>query len=309
VFRTIRENSTLLAELLTGNVDLYVSLAPEQVQQVLESPALEFLSFPYRSVFFVAWNGRVPKLSDARVRKALTVGTNRRQILEGLRGGRGVLINTGVPPTHWAFEPALSDSFPHDPDRARSLLSEAGWDDRDGNGVRENAQGEPLEIEVIYNTNLERQEIAEIMQAQLREVGVDLQPREMDDGAWVRTITAPEREFEGTVVSFETEFRLDERGLFHSDGIDGAYAFSGTSNPTLDRYLDTLQLITDREEALPYWHAYQEAFVQEHPYTFLFSAHRLEGVNRRLRGAVFDPRGEWATIREWWIAPEDRRTR
>lgn len=308
VYRIIPEHSTLLAELLTGNVDLYVSLVPHHVERVVDDPDLDFISFPYRSVFFVTWNGRDPKLSDPRVRKALTLGANRRAILDGLRGGRGELINTGIPPTHWAFDSAVADSFPHDPGRARTLLAEAGWKDGDGDGIRESETGEPLRVEVIYNVNQERQEVLEIMQAQLREIGVDLQPRAMEVNALIQAITSPTRDFQGAMIAFETEFRMDERDLFHSEAEEGAYAFSGTRNPTLDHYLDTLQLIVDREEALPVWRAYQEAFIQEHPYTFLYSPDRLEGVNRRLRGIRMDVRGEWASIREWWIAPEDRKT-
>jgi hypothetical protein len=76
----------------------------------------------------------------------------------------------------------------------------------------------------------------------------------------------------------------------------------------LDRYLDTLQVVVDREEALPIWRAYQDRIMELQPYTFLYSALRVDGVNRRVRDAVFDARGEWATLRHWWIAPEDRRT-
>ena len=146
------------------------------------------------------------------------------------------------------------------------------------------------------------------MQAQLREIGVDFRPRAVEVNTLIELVTSPAREFEGVILSFETEFRLDERDLFHSEGVDGAYAFSGTMDSELDRFLDTLQLITDRTEAIPYWQAYQQRIIQVQPYTFLYSPDRLEGVNVRLRDAVFDSRGEWANIRSWWIAPGDRRT-
>ncbi len=144
------------------------------------------------------------------------------------------------------------------------------------------------------------------MQAQLRDVGVDLRLRVMELGALVDIITAPEREFEGVLISFEAEFRLDERDLFHSEAVDGLWAFSGTADPELDRYLDTLQLIADRAEALPMWREYQERIMELQPYTYLFSAFRLDGVNERLRDVVMDARGEWANIRQWWIPPEER---
>lgn len=307
VYRIIPEHSTLLAEFLTEGVDVYVALLPNHAARIRNEEDFEVRAFPYRSVFFAGWNSRISKLSDPRVRRALTVGTNRAQILQGMRDGMGLVANTGVPRTHWAYDPALSDSLPYDPDQARALLTAAGWEDRDGDGIREDVQGEPLRIEVMFNTNQERQEVAEIMQAQLREVGVDLRPRTLEMGAFVGLLTSPERNFEGFLISWEAEFRLDERDLFHSEAVDGAYAFSGIQDAELDRYLDTLQLISDREEAVATWRAYQRRLVQLQPYTFLYYPDRQNGVNRRLRNVEMDVRGDWQNIREWWIAPEDRR--
>jgi peptide/nickel transport system substrate-binding protein len=307
VFRVIEEAPTLLAELQTGSVDVYAGLLPHYAASVEEDPDLTVVTYPYRAVLFAGWNARVPKLADERVRRALTVGTNRHQILEGVRPGGGTVVNTAVPVTHWAYDSTLADSFPYDPEQARALLAEAGWEDRDGDGIREDEEGEPLSIEFLFNPNQERQEVAEIMQAQLRGVGVDLQPRGMELNAFLSTLFSPEREFEGFMIAWESEFRLDERDLFHSQAVNGPYAFSGIQDSILDRYLDTLQLVTDREEAKPLWREYQLRLMELHPYTFLYSYYRQNGVNRRLRGVKMDVRGDWENIREWWIAPEDRR--
>jgi peptide/nickel transport system substrate-binding protein len=307
VFRVIEEAPTLLAEIQTGNVDVYLGLLPHYADAVREDPDLRLISFPYRGVFFAGWNGRIPKLSDSRVRRALTLGTNRRRILEGMRGGMGTVVNTGVPTTHWAYDPSLADSLQYDPDLARALLADAGWEDRDGDGIREDAQGNPLSIELLYNPNQERQEVAEIMQAQLREVGVDLQPQGMDMNTLLSTIFSPERPFEGFLMTWEAEFRLDERDLFHSGAVDGPYAFAGIRDSLMDRYLDTLQLVTDREAAFPLWTEYQLRQMALHPYTFLYAPDRQSAVNRRVQGVVMDVRGDWQNIRQWWIAPGDRR--
>jgi peptide/nickel transport system substrate-binding protein len=307
VYRVIPEQTTLLAELLTGGVDVHVAMFPNHARRAEGEPGIGVVSFPHRSVLFAGWNSRVPKLSDPRVRRALTLGVNRRRIMEGIHGEEGVVVNSGIPPVHWAFDPALGDSLPYDPDGARALLEGAGWVDRSGDGIREDSEGEPLRIELIMNQNQERQEVAEIMRVQLGDVGVDLRPRVLEFGALMGRITSPQRDFEGVLVSWESEFRLDERDLFHSDAVDGLWAFSGTEDPVLDRYLDTLPLITERAAALPHWHAYQQRILEIQPFTYLYSSFRRGGVSERLRGVVMDSRGEWAGIREWWIAPEDRR--
>jgi peptide/nickel transport system substrate-binding protein len=305
IFRTIPENATLLAELLTEGIDVYISVTPNSAERIRGEPHLRVVSYPSRSVFFAGWNARLPKLADPLVRRALTLGVNRAQILEGIRFGRGTVANSGVPRTHWAYDPALADSLPFDPHQARQLLAQAGWEDRDGDGIRENEAGEPLTLEVIVNPNQERQEVSEIMQAQLREVGVDLQPRVVEMGVLVDRITSPAREFEGFLLSWEAEFRLDERDLFHSEAVDGDYAFSGIQDLEMDRYLDTLQLIPTRAEAKPIWQAYQNRLVHLQPYTFLYYSDRQNGINRRLQGVVMDVRGDWQNVREWWVAPQE----
>jgi peptide/nickel transport system substrate-binding protein len=307
-YRVIPEHATLFTELQSGRLDAYVQMLPNQEASGRDNPDLNIESFEYPSIFFVAWNSRRPQLSDARVRRALTLGIDRTQLVEGVQAGGATIINSGVPPVHWAYDSTLADSLAFDPAQARALLDEAGWIDRDGDGIREDAEGNPLELELITNQNQERQEVAELMRVQLLDVGVTVVPVVLEYGAYVDRLVGT-REFHGAIVTFETGFRIDERDLFHSEAIDGPYAFSGTMDSELDRFLDTIPLIPDEEEAYPVWQAYQRRIMAVHPYTFLYSANRRVGVNKRIQGATMDERGDWASIRHWWIAPEDRRVR
>ncbi len=307
VYRYIPDHTTLLGDLLIGEVDLFVQMLPNQVASA-EAEGISVRSYPYPAIFFIAWNSRVPELSDARTRRALTLGINRRQLIEGVQLGDAVLLNGSLPPAHWAFDSALGDSLPYDPEQARSLLEEAGWVDRDGSGVREDAQGNPLQIDLIYNPNQERERVAEIIRVQLQDIGVELLPRMLDRATYGERIQGADRNFEGAFVTFETGFRIDDRDLFHSEVFDlaGSWAFSGTMDPVLDRYLDTLSLIPDRDVAYPLWQEYQLRLMAVQPYTFLYSANRRNGVGPRLQDVVMDTRGDWATIRNWWIASENR---
>ena len=305
VYRVIPEPTTLLTELLTERIDVYIAPRPEQAPDILASPTAELLAYPFRSFVFVAWNSRRPQLADARVRRAMTLGVNRQQIVEALRQGYGLIANSSVPPFHWAYYPEIADSLPYDPARAAALLDEAGWVDRNGDGVRENADGVPLRLTVKYNQgNEERRDIAEIMQAQLGEIGVAIQPQVVEWATMLSQIQSRERDFDGVVMGWVTEFRIDDTDLFASSRRDDAYAYSGTQNATLDRLMEELPLIVDREEALPKWREYQYELVAEQPYTFLYFQDRLDGVNTRLRNVTMDARGEWVNIGRWSIDPE-----
>lgn len=308
VYRVIPEQTTLLSDLLTEGVDVYIGVRPDQVRRVEAAEHLDLINFTSRQYTYAGWNSRIPELSDRRVRRALTQGTNRREILDAVLRGYGEVANSSVPPFHWAYTEEFADDLPYDAERAKQLLDEAGWIDRDGDGIRENEDGLPLEIVLKYNTgNQSRQDIAEIMQAQLRDIGVRIVPQSVE---WTtllsQLIDTENRPFEGVILAWVTEFRLDDTDLFHSDAADAEYGFVGTRVPEIDQLLDTLPLITDREEARPLWHRYQELIVQHQPYTFFYYPDRLTGVNRRLRDVHMDVRGDWVNIAEWWIPLEER---
>ncbi len=309
VYRVIPEQTTLLSELLTGGIDVYINPLPDQALAIMESDAARLIHFPFRDYLFVGWNSRRPQLADARVRRAITMAVDRQEILQALQRGYGRVANAGVPPFHWGYDPSVEEALPYDPDRAAALLEEAGWLDREGEGLRKNADGLPLTVSIKYNQgNQQRRDIAEIMQAQLREVGVQAVPRAVEWATLLQQIGTPaERDFDGVVMAWVTEFRVDDTDLFHSRRIDEPFALAGMRDARLDTLLDTLALTPSREAAVPYWHELQSRIVELQPFTYFFHRDRLEGIGRRLNGVIMDARGEWVTIRGWWIPADQRK--
>jgi len=308
VYRVIPEQTTLLTELLTENLDVYINPRPDQARTILDNPNLELRSYTFRQYVLVGWNARRPQVADPRVRRAITMATNREDIVQAILQGYGTVANAGIPPFHWAYDAESAPVLPYDPDAARRLLDEAGWRDRDGDGVRESADGMRLAFSIKYNTgNQQRQDIAEIMQSQLAQVGIEAQPQVVEWGTLLQQINTPElRDFDGVVMGWSTEFKLDDTDLFHSERIDQPFAWSGTRNPEIDRLLEALSLATDREEARRLWRDYQAVIVEEQPYTYFYFPDRLDGINRRLRDVEMDARGEWLNIEDWYLDPASR---
>ena len=310
VYRSVSEQTTLLTELLTETVDIQIAPRPSQAQAILDSDALDLRRFPQRQYVFVGWNARRPQLADKRVRLAITKGTNRQQVVDALLEGYGKVANGSVPPWHWAYDGSIgAEANAYDPEAARALLDEAGWIDRDGDGVRENAEGVRLSITIKSNTgNQQRADIAEIMQAQLADIGVEITPAVLDMTTLIAQLTDPaSRDYDAVVLGWVIDFKLDDTGIFHSDMLDAPLAFSGTMRSDMDAYMDRLPLILDRAEAKEVWREYQELLVDEQPYTFFFFPDRLDGVNRRLQGVEMDARGEWISVKDWWIPADQRR--
>jgi peptide/nickel transport system substrate-binding protein len=305
IYRVVPDETTLLVELLNGEVDVYVAPNPSQAARIMEQEETELLRFPSRNYGFVAWNTRRPVLADPSVRRALTTATDREAIVQGLLEGYGSIADNGVPPFHWAFGVG-PDGGPSDPERARDLLQAAGWTDRDGDGIREDADGRRLSISLKYNQgNQLRKDIAEVMQAQLGEIGVEVVPEEVEWGTLLGQLFEPEaRDFDGVVLSWVVDFKLDESGLFHSEADTQPTGLAGLQSAELDALLDGLKRASDRVDAVNLWDEYLTVLDREHPYTYLFFPDRLAGVNRRLRGVTMDARGEWAEVRSWSISGE-----
>ena len=310
VYRSIPEPTTILTELLTGGVDYYIAPTSEHAQQIRASDRARLVTFPDRSYTYIAWNQRRPPFRDTRVRRALAMAINRQAIIQGVLDGYGKPGNATVPPIFWQFDPQSATSLPYDPEAAKRLLAEAGYLDRNGDGIVEDPQGRPFRFTIKSNQGSPiRNDIAVAVQSDLRRIGVDAQPQILEWGTLVEQVTGPEREFDAVVFGYGTEFQMDDAGLFHCERRDEPFHLSGYCDPEADRLLDTLPKIVDRRAAKPLWARLQRKIAADQPITLLYFQERREGVHNRLRNVDPDARGDLVGVDRWYILPDQRRGR
>ncbi len=307
IFRFIGEPATLLSEALTGQIDVNGSLFPHQAAQVERTPGVHLLSYPSREYYYIGWNVRRPILSDRRVRRALTMALDRQQLIDVLIYGYGQLATGTIAPWHPMY--TAIEPLPFDPEAAAATLAEAGWIDRDGDGVRENEQGTPLRFTLMTNhENPVRVDIGQVTQSRLDRIGADVDVRTLE---W-QTLLARHRarEFDGVVQSWVLDnFRVDPRALFHSAQADrpGSYNRSGLKDPEVDRLIEAATAEKDPEAARRLWGEFSRALQEAQPFTFLMWLDELASVSDRLEDVEMDARGTLVTIGEWWIPAERRK--
>jgi peptide/nickel transport system substrate-binding protein len=301
VFRILPDETTLVNELLAGGIDVMENVPPDAAARVQESKRLRLVRVPDLSYTFLCWNTERPLFRDARVRRALTMAIDRPAIIEGLLRGTGRPSAGPALSFLWAHDPA-SAPLPHDPDGARRLLAEAGFADRDGDGLLDR-DGVPFRFTLESNQGSGlRADVAQMVAAQLRPLGIEATPRVIEFGAFVE---AHERhDFDAFVGTWRESTKFDLKSAFHSASRTGGYNYGSYSSAELDALIDRARGEADAGKALPLWRKAQRIIAADQPYTFLFERDRLHAVPRRLEGFRPDPRSAYTGLEAWSLPRE-----
>jgi peptide/nickel transport system substrate-binding protein len=300
VFRVIPEASTMLTELLTGSVHVDIPLLPDQVAQVRDNGSTQLHSFPGRTVFYIGWNNARPPFDDVRLRRALAHAINREEIVDALLYGEGALASSTIPPWH----PRHPDVEPlaFDVAAAERMLEEAGWTDRNGDGTRENAQGQPLSFTMMSSDDPLRRSVIEVLQNQLRRVGAQVEIRVMEFQTMLQNHR--ERNFDAVFTNWVLDnFQLAAAptSLFHSREADTQLSANRSTVriPELDAAMERAATATDEAAQLDAWREFTEIVKRDQPVTFMFWLNELAASRSDVGGVEMDPRGEFRSITQW----------
>ncbi len=159
--------------------------------------------------------------ADPAIREALNIGINRQKLVDGSLNGFGNVSYNGVADQlPWAYESTFQDG---QVDQAKKVLSDAGWNDTDGDGILEK-NGTKASFSVYYNSKAtERQAIAVAVAEQAKELGIDIKPV---GGSW--DDMDPIKFQEGIVWGFGS---ADPMEIQHQ--YDSRFAGQGYDNPEI----------------------------------------------------------------------------
>ena len=310
VYRVIPSQATIFLELKAQGVD-QSSLTALQFTRQTHYPAFAkaFRKFRYPSntYTFFGFNLRDPRFADVRVRRAFAHAINKEEIIDGVRQGLARAATGPIRPGTWAYTDDVR-RFPYDPARARELLAEAGWKDRNGDGVIENAEGRPFAFTIQTNQgNEERKKIAEIIQQRLEDVGVRAEIQVIEWASFVSEYLK-KRRFEAVVMGFGVGTDPDQFVIWHSSqmGPDQMNRLS-FSNPEVDRLLETGRASCHETERVKYYQRFQQILAEEQPMIFLYFADALPAVASRVRGVEPAPAGISWNFTDWFVPEQLQR--
>ena len=278
--RAIQNTSAMEANLLSGTIDMIAGEIGLQVDQALafesrHGDKYNIIYNPGLQYEHIDVNLDNPILSDKRVRKALMFGMDREQMNERIFGGKQPVAHTRVSP----LDKVASDNitkYSFDEDKAIALLEEAGWTEiRDG--IRHNADGEPLRIEIMTTAgNKTRELVQQVLQGKWKQIGVDLRIRNEAPRVFFGQTTR-ERKFTGLALfAWVAAPETVPRSILHSSEIpttENNYAgqnYTGVNIPELDAAIESVEFGLSLDERLPHWATIQQIYSEELPVLSLF---------------------------------------
>jgi len=187
VFRYIEDATATNQALLAGDVDIISRVSgPELLEQFEGNAQFEVIDGLTNGETILAMNNASAVLADVRVRQAITHAIDRGALIDATYAGYGTRIGSHVPPTDpWYLD--LTDLYPYDPDRARTLLAEAGV-----------AEGTSLKMTLPPPSYARRG--GEFIQGQLAEVGLQVEIENVEFPQWLES-TFQASDFDLTIIS------------------------------------------------------------------------------------------------------------
>ncbi len=279
LFYKIVSQATVAAAIQAGEIDLVSGNGTGEVpitdwEKVSNLPGWRPVTYVAPSYQYLDFNTAKPEFADPKVRQAFAHAINRQLIVDRLLKGQGEVINTPLNSANKYFVKELQTKLQYDKDLAKKMLTEAGWDFN-------------KEVTLLTPTgNKAREQSADIIQANLQEIGVKVKIEKVDFPT--RQSRSKAGEFELSLVGFSATFDPD----FSSQVATGS-AFNDRkySNPKMDELLAQGKLMVKFDEKKAHYTKTQEYFVEELPLLPLYSVNALTVVNEKVIAAQPGPNG------------------
>jgi peptide/nickel transport system substrate-binding protein len=265
---------------------------------------LNFVDYYGLAYNYIAWNGRLPIFSDKRMRRAMAMCINVRSIITNLYGGTARVLTGHFLPGQDGFNPAVP-SIEYDPEAAKQLLTSLGWLDTNGDGILDRG-GKPLSFDLMITTgSTSAQSIAQLMQADLKKVGIRMEIAVVDFAALMQRILAGN--YQAAYLSWDLDADPDPYGLFHSSQTPPrGFNFTFYSNPEADRLIEQARREFDEGKRAEMYRQLHAILAEDQPYAWMVQPTVKWVLNKRVRNARLG-RGYglflWTPGElDWWLA-------
>ena len=271
----IYENAeALVLALKSGAVDICAHLTATQANQLTEN--FDILEGTMNLVQAVYLNHAYEPLANETVRKALCYALDREQVFDIVADGHGTAVGSSMYPNFRKyFLPELANLYPHDTEKAKALLAEAGYPD-----------GFDLTITVPSNYQ-PHMDTAQVVAEQLRAIGVNVTIEPVEWASWLENVYSGRR-YQATVVGVDAS-TLTARAMLERFASTASNNFTNYSNAEYDEaFAAAIDAATDEERTAHYLRC-EEILAETAANVYIQDLADLVAVRKGLGGYRFYP--------------------
>lgn len=210
IWRAITESSSRTIEVESGGVDIAFNIVPNDVKRLEENPKVNLQRAANYATAYIAFNNKKAPYDDVKVRQAISYAVDKAALVSAVYSGVGKVGTGPLAATVWGYEPDVKQ-YGYDPEKAKALLKEAGIP-------------EGYEVTITTSDNQVRADTAEIMQNQLKAIGINAKVDVLENSTYLDKV------IEGSLDIFILGWTTTS-----GDADYGLQPFLSTS-PSLDKY-------------------------------------------------------------------------
>lgn len=290
LWKIIQNDSARLTTYRNGDIDSY-SARPVEYRQLQndaqiqgKSQSFEYMP-PVVGYSYIGWNqirgGKPTRFADKRVRQAMTYLTDTGRIIKDVFLG---YAEPAVSPFGSASKQHAAALQPYQAnlDKAKALLKEAGYEDRNKDGVLEDQAGQAFEFKLTYfQANEDTSRMVLLLKDLYAKAGVKLVPFPQEWPVMLENLD--KKDFDAITLGWTSSIETDLYQAFHSSqAISKGDNFIGYQNPELDKLIDEARRTVDEAKRMPLWQQAERILYEDQPYTFLMRRKSLLFVDKRI---------------------------
>lgn len=274
VFKVCANTDTLVMDLEGGSIDMFARVTSTQAEQL--SDKFEVLEGTMNLVQALYLNNAEKPFDDVRVRKALCYAIDPEQIMQMVSDGKGTEIGSSMFPAFSKyFVEELNDTYNQDIDKAKELLTDAGYPD---------GFSFTMTVPSNYQPHIDT---AQVLAEQFKAIGVDAQIQLVEWNSWLSDVYQG-REFQSTVVGIDAS-NLTGAALLERFGSSSAKNFINFHNEDYDKALNRAILSTDEEEKSAGYKECQRILSEEAANVYIQDLPEFVAINKKYTGYEFYP--------------------
>ncbi|MGG1659962.1 glutathione ABC transporter substrate-binding protein [Brevibacillus sp. NRS-1366] len=278
VFKTIPEDTTRISMVETGEAQIAENLPVTDVERVQNSTSLTLGRYAAFTSDHIGINTKKKPFDDVRVRQAIASAIDKKTIIEGVYNNVGTPAHSSVTPAMVGYSPNVKD-IEYSMEKAKQLLAEAGYP----NGFK---------ATIALNDSKARISVAEVLQQQLKQIGIDLQLNVMEFGAYIDAASKGETDlFISGWGNATGDADYNQANLFHTKahGAPGNHSFY--SNPEVDKLIDEGRREKDPEKRKQIYEKAQQIEMNETPLIPFRYSENLAAIQKNVQGVWISPAG------------------